>query len=232
MKKGRSQGSGPKIALKKKKTKTEGQAAMEKRMSDFARRASKKKKPTIMYGGQRKRYLDQVSDGAEMAPVFIRAKGEEEWLECGRVSVAKGATISLADAARYQKRLILEHGTRVHRHLQMQSRELLECGLGPAVDPNAEEEVAADTGGVVLIERSDAPSGGTDSPKEPASATGTTCGFLGEPIPDAGLYWSDSAAGQVARDERNVNLNKALGNAAKSAVAVQFSKTLGLRSLG
>ena len=48
MKKGRSQGSGPKIALKKKKTKTEGQAAMEKRMSDFARRASKKKKPTII----------------------------------------------------------------------------------------------------------------------------------------------------------------------------------------
>ena len=72
----------------------------------------------------------------------------------------------------------------------------------------------------------------SDGSKEPATALASTCGFLGAPIPDAGLYWSDSATEQVARDERNVNLNNALGNAAKSAVAVQASKTLGLRSLG
>ena len=55
---------------------------------------------------------------------------------------------------------------------------------------------------------------------------------IGAPIPEAQKYWSDGTTDQVASDARKVNLNNALGNAAKSAVAVQTSKTLGLRSLG
>jgi hypothetical protein len=226
MKKGRKQGGGPKIALKKTTTKTEGQKAIEKRVAEQARRAAtRKKRPTIMYGRQRSRYLEQVDDGAERALVFLRARGEEEWLECGHVSIAKGSKLSLLDAAGYQKRLILEHGTRVHRRLQMQ-REMLECGIGPAIEPGADE--AAAEGAVVTVERSEA----AEPSKESLSAIATTFGFLGAPIPDAQKYWSDGTTDQVASDARKVNLNNALGNAAKSAVAVQTSKTLGLRSLG
>lgn len=234
MKKGRKQGGGPKISLKKKKRKTEGELANDKRINEIARReATRKKRPTVMYGRQRDNFSKQVSNGASRAPVYIRAKGEEEWLECGHVCVDVDTQTSLADAARYQKRLILEHGTRVHRRLQMQ-RETLECGLGPCDDMAAVGDEASDgvvASNVVLIERSAATDEGT-LPVAASFALAATCGFLGAPIPDAGHYWSDSSTEQVARDEKNVNLNNALGNAAKSAVAVQTSKTLGLRSLG
>ena len=234
MKKGRKQGGGPKISLKKKKRKTEGELANDKRINEIARREATRKlaRPSCM--------ADSVTTSPSRsptvlrAPVYIRAKGEEEWLECGHVCVDVGTQTSLEDAARYQKRLILEHGTRVHRRLQMQ-RETLECGLGPcdddmaAVGDEASDGVVASN--VVLIERSAATDEGT-LPVAASFALAATCGFLGAPIPDAGHYWSDSSTEQVARDEKNVNLNNALGNAAKSAVAVQTSKTLGLRSLG
>ena len=84
---------------------------------------------------------------------------------------------------------------------------------------------------VLLIERTDA----TDDSSLAIGASyalAATCGFSGAPIPEAGHYYSDSPTDKVARDERNVNLQNAFGNAAKSEVAVQASKTLGLRSLG
>ena len=178
---GRKQGGGPKISLKKKKRKKQrGELANDKRINEIARReATRKKRPTVMYGRQRDNFSKQVSNGASRAPVYIRAKGEEEWLECGHVCVDVGTQTSLADAARYQKRLILEHGTRVHRRLQMQ-RETLECGLGPcdddmaAVGDEASDGVVASN--VVLIERSAATDEGT-LPVAASFALAATCGL-------------------------------------------------------
>jgi len=209
----------------------------DKKLTEMRRReATRKKRPTVMYGAQKKRFSEQVGDGAERAPVFARARGEEEWLEVGQISVAKGAETTVADAARYQKRIILGHATRVHRHLQMQS-EVLECGLGEPTSAgaaDAADAADADTApasNILLIERGV----GTDDDSMPFAASfamAATCGFSGAPIPDAGHYYSNSATDDVARDARKVNLQNQMGNAAKSEVAVQASKTLGLRSLG
>ena len=234
LKKGRAQGGGPKIALRRKKSKTEGQLSSDKRIAEMRRREmTRKKRPIIMYGRQGQRFKEHVKEGSVQHPVYARqyAEGanENEWLCVGHVTIAKdvAATTTAADAARFQKRLILEHGCRVHRQLQLQ-RELLECGLGSPEDTGAEafSEEGAVTD-VVPIEGGAAP---TD--EAAAYSNAATCGFSGLPIPDAGHYYSSAETERVARDQRNVNLVNAFGKAAKSATAVQESKTLGLRSLG
>ena len=57
------------------------------------------------------------------------------------------------------------------------------------------------------------------------------CGFMGTPVDTDGHYWGKQLAanGAVGTDGRKVTLS-GLGNDAKSAVAEQFSKQLGLRS--
>jgi len=188
------------------------------------REITRKKRPIIMYGRQKSRFSEQVSEGSAPTPVFARVHGEATWLEAGHISVAEGSGSTTADAARHQKRLILEHATRVHRHLQLH-REALECGLGmPAADDELAEKI-------VLIERGTPAEEGSMS-NDNLLVFAATCGFSGAPIPDAGHYFSDSSTDQVAKDARNVNIQNAFGNAAKSEVAVQASKTLGLRSLG
>ena len=63
-----------------------------------------------------------------------------------------------------------------------------------------------------------------------AAALAPTCGFLGAPNPNHGHFFADAGgAGVDDAAERKVKLKK-IGLDAKSAVAEQFSKSLGLRS--
>ena len=215
MKKGRAQGGGPKISLgRKRKTETEISAA--KLRTELARAAKRhKKKPTIMQGRQADRFADQATPDTPGWPVFARGADVEdaEWLAVGEVSVSATSGIDHLDAARIQKRLILEHARRLHPTLQL--LDALECGL-----PVSERD-----GDPTSLERADAPPAGS------ALELAAMCGFRATPRPTDGHYWGDSGADGApqATDASKVKLDR-LGNDAKSAVAEKFQKTLGLRS--
>jgi len=229
MKKGRAQGGGPKIATRKKRTKTEGERAVDKRATELARRvATAKRRPTLGAGRQRERFVDIVDGGAARFPVFARPSGDKDWLPVGHVSIRDGTEMTAEQAANLQKRLIFEHAVRLHPPLQLHS-DTLECGLGVAEFAEATE--ATEAGEAAAPEptllASDAPT--------PTSAfdilqAASTCGFLGNPLP-AGHYFGDSSPEALQSDTRKVKLT-CLGDDAKSAIAVQTTKTLGLRSLG
>ena len=235
MKKGRAQGGGPKIATRKTRTKTEGERSVDKRAAQLARRVlTAKRRPTLAAGRQRDRFVDIVDDGAARFPVFARPAGEKEWLPVGHVSIRDGAETTAEQAATLQKRLIFEHAVRLHPPLQLHS-DALECGLGAAVAVQAEATDANDAADVdadaVVPEptllASDAP---TPTSAADILEAASTCGFLGDPLP-AGHYFGDSSPEALQSDTRKVKLT-CLGDDAKSAIAVQQTKTLGLRSLG
>lgn len=224
MKKGRGQGGGPKISTRKTQRKTEGEQADEKRAAALKRRiATSKRRPTITPGRQEERYTRQCASGAARHKVFARVTGDLDWLEVGHVSIAAGSDTTPDAASRLMKRLILEHAAALHPTLLQQS-DILECGVAGA--EGSDEDDAAAQEQVVLL------SAGEAAPLLPAAALrrAATCGFLGLPLP-SGHYFGDSEVSAIVSDDRKVTLSK-LGNNAKSAVAVQQSKTLGLRSLG
>lgn len=219
MAKGRKQGGGPKIGLRKKKGKPEHQLAAEKRTAALMRRAANaKKKPAVGPGRQRERFAEQMGTDGKAFAVFARIAGTEEWLEAGRISIAKGSRMSAQQAASVQKRIILERAVRVHALKLAKHRADLECGVGPDAEPEGDADVNA----VELV------SGSGNQPGE-LRTLAAVCGFSGAPIPDAGHYWGSSDQQAADSDERNVKLQK-FGDDAKSAVAQQESKMLGLRS--
>lgn len=239
MKKGRSQGGGPKIALKKKRRKTDAERAADKHAAEIVRRAATmKRRPTVITSRQGERFSEYVGAGSSMYPVFARPTGDRDWVKVGHVALAPGeAGLSAAEAAWLQKRCILEHAARLNPTLQQQ-KAILQCGLGPAVVPSsasdetdgeevaeaaAAEEAAANEN-VELLEE------GSALAPAAAAAQAASCGFLGLALPK-GHYFGDSSVMAVQTDSSKVQLSK-LGDDAKSAIAVQQTKTLGLRSLG
>ena len=215
MKKGRKQGGGPAISTRKSKRKTEGERSTDKRIADAVRRVamSKRRRPSLAIARQQDRF-DQQSAAAW---VFARAVGDSEWLEVGQVSIAAGAVgtdgeaVTAEQAALLHKRLILQHATRLHPHLQPVGH-ILECGLSgiaghPVLLPSANR-----------------------LPLRDAMALSASCGFRGTELP-AGHYFGDNSPTLQASDARKVKLSR-LGNDSKSAVQIHESKTLGLRSLG
>jgi len=233
-KKGRAQGGGPKIALGRKK-KTESQINAAKKRTEIERaKATQKKKPVVMRGRQEDRYADQAVADAPGWPVYVRtaastadgcdaADAAGDWLEIGHVSVSKGAANPLGhrEAALVQKRLILETAMRNHPLLQRSGTEL-EMGISEP-RPDADADADAD---VDLLQRGDAhPLSMTVSSLELAAA----CGFMGIADPTAGHYYGSSETDSIVSDERKVKLGK-IGLDAKSATAIEFSKSLGLRS--
>lgn len=223
MKKGRGQGGGPKISTKANKVrKTEAERTVEKRAQMLKRAAANdKKKPPIGLGRQQDRYVEQCNDGATKHPVFARPKGDGEWLHVGHVSVAAASELTPMEAAKLQKRLILEFAPRAHPLALQQQSEILECGLGA---PGSEEEDSSDEPQPLEMEAT-----GPLLPME-ALTLAAGCGFMGVALP-GGHYFSDPDNDALVSDDRKITLSK-LGNNAKSAVEVQRSKTLGLRSLG
>lgn len=178
-----------------------------------------------MKGRQADRYADQASPDSPGSPVFVRVvmpgEGADdqattgEWLEVGQVSVAATASFDVQTAAQLQKRLILEHAVRLHPFLaQRDASDWLEVGVPEASD-----------GEPVLL------AAGEELPTPEVLQLAAACGFMSTPVPTHGHYWGKqlSANGVVGTDGRKVQLT-GLGNDAKSAVAEQFSKQLGLRS--
>ena len=223
MAKGRKQGGGPKIALKKKSKKTEAQRASERRLAALARAESTRKRaPVIGAGRQSERYAEQMSQGGTRISVYARVSAGDSaqpgpWTAVGDVCVARGASTSPELAARLQKRLILAHAARMHPLLQRDSSSL-ECGVGeaaPAGSDGAEPTVR-------LLES------GAQPTAEKAHALAASCGFLGLPIPERGHFWAAARAEKRASDSRKVTLN-AFGDSAKSVIAKQLTETLGLR---
>jgi len=240
-KKGRAQGGGPKISLGRRKRKTEAEIAAAKKRSEIERAAAtKKKKPVILRGRQADRYADQASGAAPGWAVYVRkAEGAalpadaseaaaNPWLEVGQVSVASNAAeaarrLTHPEAALLQKRLILEHACRLHPLLQRCSSQL-ELGIVEPAAGDADDADGAD------------PRPLHATPDEvrtlPLSSVelAAACGFMGKLDPNAGHYFGGSeTARALESDASKVKLDK-LGNDAKSAVAEQFTKTLGLRS--
>lgn len=243
MKKGRAQGGGPKIALKKKHRKTDAERAADKHAADIVRRAATmKRRPTVITSRQGERFSEYVGAGSSQYPVFARPTGDHDWVKVGHVALAPGeAELSAAEAAWLQKRCILEHAARLHPTLQQQ-KAILQCGLGPAVVPSSDSDSDKTAEGASAEEATEganddvellvAPEQGVGGALAPAAAAAqaTSCGFLGLPLP-SGHYFGDSSAMAVQTDSSKVQLSK-LGDDAKSAIAVQQTKTLGLRSLG
>ena len=225
MKKGRSQGGGPKISLKNKKLrKTEADHAADKRAAQLVRVAKNaKRKPPVGEGRQQDRFVEQCNDGSVKHPVFARVAGDLEWLHVGHVSIAMESELTAAQAAKLQKRLILDHAPRVHPLALQPNSDILECGLGA---PGAEEE-GADT--LLQPHLLDVMDSGPLPPMQ-ALKLAAECGFKGSPLP-SGHYFGEAGADAMGTDETKVQLGK-LGNDAKSKILVQQMKTLGMRSLG
>ena len=86
------------------------------------------------------KFKELVSVGAERHAVF--AQLDDKWTVVGSVAVASPGTA--AQAAQFNKRLILEHAPRVNPALQLRAKELV-CGLaGADGEPEAltKQEVA------------------------------------------------------------------------------------------
>lgn len=228
MKKGRSQGGGPKISLKKKRSKTEGEKWEDKRLSTMARRvATAKKRPHVAPGQQRDRFAQHCEDGSLRHPVFARPTGQPDWVEVGHVSIAPDSAMTAEDAARLQKRLILEHAARLHPSLQ-QHNAILEAGLGKPDVGGAESEMVEDSNADIEALVEALPSSGDLILIQQSNAG--MCGFLGLALP-GGHYFGDNSPDVAATDERKVKLSR-LGDDGKSAIAEHNSKMLGLRSMG
>ena len=235
MKKGRKQGGGPAISTRKSRRKSEGQRSADKRITEAVRRAavSKRRRPSLAIARQRDRF-DQHSAAASVRHlVFARAAGDSEWLEVGQVSIAAGAVgaegeaVTAEQAVRLHKRLILQHATRLHPHLQPVSG-ILECGLAEKQQPQQPED--APVGGEAAATHPVPLPSASPLPLSDAKALAATCGFRGAALP-AGHYFGDNSPTLLVSDARKVKLSR-LGDDSKSAVAIHQSKTLGLRSLG
>jgi hypothetical protein len=210
-------GSGPKISLKKKKRKTEAQISDEKRITELARRSStQKKKPSVGGGRQHERYTALMSQSATRCPIFARGE-EEEWTDVGYVCVAKGSATTMEQAARLQKRVILEHAAKMHP-LLLQQKGSLEAGLG-------EEETVAgsghecETAPEVMPVDTSLP----DFSAESAMRLAATCGFQGLPIPDRGHYWKEDYTPGVSDRTKD-------GEDAMASMKTATNKVLGLHN--
>ena len=78
-------------------------------------------------------FRDLVSGGAERTRVYAQLDGK--WTEVGDVAVKSPGTP--AQAAQYNKRLILEHAARVKPALQLRARELVAGIAGAGGEPEA-----------------------------------------------------------------------------------------------
>ena len=111
-----------------------------------------------------------VKDGATQAavhaylPPAAGAEGDGQWLEVGTVSVGAGGT--LEQAARLNKRFILEHAVRLNPALTPRSKEL-QCGLSAAGKADAPPSLLAK---------------GVEVPDD------LVAGFCGTPHPPSGYY--------------------------------------------
>ena len=132
--------------------------------------------------------------------------------------------MSAQQAAATQKRIILEHALRVHAFALAKDRSHLVAGLGQHNDEGELE------GEVEVVEGSGSATSGVEGFNVRVLAA--SCGFSGAPIPNSGHYFGSNAPQAEGKDSRKVKgLQKTPGlKDAKSAVAIQDSKMLGLRS--
>ena len=94
----------------------------KRRNVDALRLLSSCELPTLVSLSQRQwdKFNKLVADGAQRTKVF--AQLDDKWTEVGDVAVEASGTP--AQAAQYNKRLILEHAVRVNPGLMLRAREL------------------------------------------------------------------------------------------------------------
>ena len=98
------------------------------------------------------KFKDLVSDGAERVAVYAKLP-DDKWIEVGEVAV--GAKGTAAQAAQFNKRLILEHAPRVHPPFGLRAKDLI-------------AGIAGDDGQPEVLTRQEVPDG-------------LKCGFEGAP---------------------------------------------------
>jgi hypothetical protein len=100
-----------------------------------AKKAKVDKKAALSPRRQWDKFKDLVSSGADRHKVFARL--DDKFYECGDVAVAGG---TVAQAAQYNKRLILEHAVRVNPALTLRARELITGIAGADGEPEVLEK--------------------------------------------------------------------------------------------
>lgn len=179
--KGRSQGGGPKISTKDKKKKHKpaalarvGSPAPAKEPVKKTPRAAGSEAP-LSIKRQWDRHKEHVRNGVEPWTVFARARGTDDWLEVGSVTVDPGASETTPEqAVQLHKRLILSHSLRLHPTLSPFRNEL-DCGFTPPASEDKDQEKPEP----VLLNVVD--------PGLPA-----LCGFAGKPDESSGHYFVEN----------------------------------------
>lgn len=213
MKKGRAQGGGPKKRDPSRRKKPPLNRRVEAaRVERLVKAEKRRPRPHRAISAKRQwdRYVALRSDGASFCEVFARPIAADggapsAWKPVGHV--AFGAAADAMSATALHKRLILEHSLRLHPEL-VRHRAELECGV--VVSADAEPS---------LLE-------GTEL-AEPSA-----CGFMGTPDESSGYYVETPSGAAVingqSEETRKVILGR-MGTDSKSATAMQFSESLGLR---
>lgn len=141
-----------------------------------AKKGAKDKTASLTMRRQWDRFKELSKAAAPKTAVYARIKDDDAWVLVGTVCAA--ASVEAAAAVQLQKRLILEHATRVSTKLALKASSL-ECGLGPVGDPAA----------VALLDAR-----GLDAPAASAA------GFEGEPDPSSRYKGTSNQADSAARD--------------------------------
>ena len=232
-KKGRSQGGGPAIRTGKKK-KINLSLVQQETLTRLAKKKKRRESqlaPKLVASRQAERHGEHLQEGASSFPVCARVRDTEstlEWLQVGGVSVLPGA-MNPMDAARLQKRIILEHAVKLHPAL---------FGAGVASGAWTNLELAVDLGsGPMEVVPEVSKSTGEEVKYQTARVRRAVaaatfqqargCGFAGEDLGE-GHYFSGNEYVEKEYDGHKVKRDR-LGNDSKSVVAEAFSKQLGLR---
>uniref|UniRef100_A0A7S0J1V5 Uncharacterized protein n=1 Tax=Calcidiscus leptoporus TaxID=127549 RepID=A0A7S0J1V5_9EUKA len=214
--KGRALGGGPAIRTKPQKKRL---AAALTPAKPGEQRSGKKKRIVcaVARGRQWQRFSAQLREGCPSWEVLVRAQGgsgSSEWLEVGDLSVSESSVERAMQAARLQKRLVLEHAVRLRPSLS-QHRDL---EYGVRLSNSQEEPVPV----------SEALANNNTSVTVGAQLEARSCGFKGRPVASKeGHYFA--ASERATSTGKKVKLER-MGTDSKSAVAEKFSKQLGLRS--